>query len=88
MSVHKAITQHVNKQNHRINDFLALDQQREYYIEEALELCKQGKAFSTDKINEVTKRINELAKQGIIPSRKQVTNEMIQEYASKLKESN
>ncbi|MCM2533063.1 YpbS family protein [Neobacillus pocheonensis] len=88
MSVHKAITQHVNKQNSRINDFLALDQQREYYIEEALELCKQGKAFATDKINEVTNRINELAKQGIIPSRTQVTNEMIQVYASKFKESN
>jgi len=84
MSVHKAISEHVNKQNHRINEFLALDQKREDFIEEALELCKQGKIFTTDKINEVTKQINEMAKQGIIPTRKQVTNEMVREYALKI----
>ncbi|MCM2531310.1 YpbS family protein [Neobacillus pocheonensis] len=41
---------------------------REQYIDEVLELCKQGKEFITDKINEVSKRINELAWQGIIPA--------------------
>ncbi|MDQ1146358.1 hypothetical protein QE429_003185 [Bacillus sp. SORGH_AS 510] len=81
MSVHKAITEHVNKQNHKINQFLLLDQQRELYIDEALLLCKQGKEFTTDKINEVTNQINILAKQGIIPFRKLVTNEMVKEYA-------
>lgn len=85
MSVHKAITQHVNKQNKRIKDFLALDQQREFYIDEAVSLCSQGKDFSTDKINSVTIQINEMAKQGIIPTRKLVTPEMIQEYVNKLK---
>lgn len=86
MSVHKAITEHVNNQNKRIQDFLALDQLREQYIEEALELCKQGKSFTTDKINEVTKQINELARQGAVPTRKLVTVEMVCEYALKSKE--
>ena len=84
MSVHKDITTHVNKQNKRITDFVALDRKRELYIEEAVELCKQGKEFSTDKINAVTNTINELAKQGIVPSRKNVTAEMVREYVKKL----
>ena len=81
MSVHKAISEHVNKQNQKINRFLLLDQQREFFIEEALFLCKQGKEFTTDKINEMTNQINNLAKQGIIPFRKLVTKEMVKEYA-------
>lgn len=84
MSVHKAISEHVNKQNKKINDFLALDLKREAYIEEALELCKQGKDFTTDKINEVTNQINALARQGIVPTRKTVSAEMVREYAMKL----
>ena len=83
MSVHQAITNHVNKQNKRINEFIALDQQREFYIEDAVQLCKNGKDFSTDKINKVTKQINELAKQGIVPTRKLVTPEMIREYVER-----
>ncbi|MGG3470657.1 YpbS family protein [Neobacillus pocheonensis] len=83
MSVHKAISEHVNKQNKKINDFLLLDNQRELYIEEALELCKQGKEFTTDKINSVTQQINNLAKQGIVPTRKFVTVDMVKEFASK-----
>jgi hypothetical protein len=85
MSVHKDITEHVNKQNQRINDFLVLDNLREQYIDEAVELCKQGKEFTTDKINEVSKRINALARKGIIPTRKLVTVEMVREYALKSK---
>ncbi|NRD76281.1 YpbS family protein [Bacillus sp. BRMEA1] len=85
MSVHKAITEHVNKQNKKINDFVALDQMREQYIEEALELCRQGKAFTTEKINDITQQINELAKKGIVPTRKLVTAEMVREYALKTK---
>jgi hypothetical protein len=84
MSVHKEITKHVNNANKRINDFIKLDQQREYYIQEAVELCKQGKEFSTDSINKVTNQMNELAKQGIVPSRKIVTPKMVQEYAATL----
>jgi hypothetical protein len=85
MSVHKEITTHVNQANKRITDFLTLDQKREFYIEEAVELCKQGKAFSTEKINEVTNQINELAKQGIVPARKNVTIEMVREYVNRMK---
>jgi DNA replication protein DnaD len=84
MSVHKEITEHVKNANKRINEFLALDQKREFYIQEAVELCKQGKEFSTTKINEVTNVINELAKQGIVPARKNVTTEMVREYIRKI----
>ncbi|MEH7546686.1 MULTISPECIES: YpbS family protein [Bacillaceae] len=83
MSVHKAITEHVNKQNKKINDFLSLDQLREMYIEEAVTLCREGKPFTTEKINMVTNQINDLAKQGIIPTRKLVSVEMVREYALK-----
>lgn len=85
MSVHEAITTHVNKQNKRINDFMALDAKREGLIEEAIQLCKDGKEFTTDRINQVTKQINELAVQGIVPSRKLVTPEMVKEYADRKK---
>jgi Protein of unknown function (DUF2533) len=84
LSVHKAISEHVNKQNEKINHFLALDSQREAYIEEALVLSMQGKEFTTDKINQVTNQINALAKQGIVPTRKIVTVEMVRNYAMKL----
>ncbi|MEH7119861.1 YpbS family protein [Neobacillus vireti] len=83
MSVHKAISEHVNKQNKKINDFLSLDQLRELYIEEALTLCKAEKPFTTEKINKVTQKINELARQGIVPTRKLVTDEMVREFAGK-----
>ncbi|PWW25870.1 uncharacterized protein DUF2533 [Cytobacillus oceanisediminis] len=85
MSVHKAISEHVGKQNKIITSFAALDQEREYYIEQALDNCKKGLPFSADKINEVTSRINELSKQGIVPARKLVTMDMIKEYASRIK---
>lgn len=85
MSVQKEITEHVNKQNKRINEFLIFDQQRENYIGEAIEQCKHGMDFSTDKINEVTNKINALAKQGIVPTRRIVTVEMVQKYARNLR---
>ncbi len=85
MSVHKEISAHVSKQNKIITEFLALDEKREAYIEEAALNCKSGKLFTPDKINKVTTQINELAKQGIIPTRKYVTSKMIEEYVQKLK---
>ncbi|PLR79907.1 DUF2533 domain-containing protein [Bacillus canaveralius] len=84
MSVHEAITKHVKKQNKIIDEFLALDKQREHYIEEAIILCKQGSEFTTDKINQVTGEMNELSKQGIVPPRKYVTVDMVKEYVMKL----
>lgn len=84
MSVHKELIKHANKQHQTYKQFLALDEERESYIEEAVTLCKQGKPFTTDKINEVTDKINQLAKMRAIPSRKHVTAEMIQDYVRTL----
>ncbi|WP_421384829.1 YpbS family protein [Bacillus salacetis] len=88
MSVHKAITEHSKKQNAIAKEFLKLEQQREYYIEEAVNLCMKGDPFTTEKINHVTKRINDEAKLGIVPERKYVTVEMVKEYCSSLKAGN
>ncbi|MBS4211099.1 DUF2533 family protein [Neobacillus rhizophilus] len=84
MSVHKDLIKHAENQNKSYQEFLALDQQREMYIEEAVELCKQGNPFSTDKINEVTNRMNKINLR-IISIRKNVTAEMVQEYVNKLR---
>ena len=54
MSVHKDLIQHAKNQNQLYMKFTELDQQREEYIEEAVEFCKAGEDFTTDKINEVT----------------------------------
>jgi len=83
MSVHKQISEHSRKQNQIVSTFLKLEQQRENYIEEAIVLCKQKKPFTTDKINQVTKQINELARKGIAPQRMLVTKEMVEEFVSR-----
>lgn len=85
MSVHKDLIQHAKKQNQLFMKFTELDQQREEYIEEAVELCKAGKEFTTDKINEVTNQINFIANNRFIPTRKLVTPEMVREYVESLK---
>ncbi|MGD7021264.1 DUF2533 family protein [Rossellomorea vietnamensis] len=84
MNVHKAITNHSKKQNAIAKEFIKLDQQREYYIDEAVSLCLKGEPFTTDKINEVTKRINDEARLGIVPERKLVTVQMVEEYCASL----
>ncbi|WP_423802365.1 DUF2533 family protein [Neobacillus sp. SAB-20_R2A] len=84
MSVHNDLIKHAENQNKSYQEFLALDQQREMYIEEAVDLCKQGKPFSTDKINEVTNRMNKINLR-IISIRKNVTPEMVLEYVNKLR---
>jgi hypothetical protein len=84
MSVHKEISAHSTKQHEILKQFLQLEQQREFYIDEAVSLCKQGKEFSTDRINTVTAQINNLARQGVVPQRKLVTVEMVKEYSSRL----
>ncbi|MBM6619311.1 YpbS family protein [Bacillus suaedaesalsae] len=85
MSVHKEISAHSSKQHELVKQFLMLEGQRERFIDDAVSLCLEGKEFSTESINKVTLQINELAKQGIIPVRKLVTEHMVQEYATKLK---
>ncbi|MFJ5762154.1 DUF2533 family protein [Neobacillus sp. NPDC093182] len=84
MSVHKDLIKHAKNQNQSYQEFKALDELREKYIEEAVELCKQGKPFTTDKINEVTNKMNRINLR-IISLRKNVTTEMVQEYVKSLK---
>jgi hypothetical protein len=84
MSVHKAISQHVNGQNHILREYALLDHQREAYIEEACSLCKEGNPFSTEKINEITEKMNLLSKKiENLPERKYVSVQMVQEYVNK-----
>ena len=84
MSVHKDISLHAKKQNELFNKFMLFEQKREDLIQEAIEWCKAGKLFTTDRINEVTKQINQLANQRLIPNRQFVTNKMVHEYVEKL----
>jgi hypothetical protein len=83
--VHQAITAHSNKQHAIVKRFLQLEAKREQYISEAVALCQNGEPFTVEKINEVTKQMNELAKQGIVPQRKYVTVDMVKEYVERLK---
>jgi hypothetical protein len=83
--VHQAITAHLQKQHAILKRFSELEQERERYIEEAVTLCQNGQSFTVDKINAVTKKINELAKQGAVPVRKYVTVEMVKEYVERSK---
>ena len=82
MSVHNDLIKHAANQHETYQQFLALDQQREQFIEEAIELCKLGQPFSTDRINAVTNSINKINLR-FIPTRKNVTGEMVQEFVNK-----
>ena len=86
MEVHKAITAHSRKQNGIVTTFLQLEAQREAAIEAAVALASNGKHFSVDAINMVTKQINDLAKRGVAPQRKIVTEDMVMEYVGRLQE--
>ncbi|KUP07711.1 hypothetical protein Q75_04195 [Bacillus coahuilensis p1.1.43] len=84
MSVHKAITAHSQKQNTIVTTFARLEEQREHEIEKVVDLCKSGLPFTTDRINRFTNEINEVAKEGLTPNRKLVTDEMVKEYVERL----
>ncbi|MDX8345912.1 YpbS family protein [Rossellomorea sp. YZS02] len=84
MSVHKEISKHSIKQNQLVQQFLRLDEKRESAIDEAVQLCSAGKPFTTERINQVTNEINVLARQGVVPQRKIVTSEMVEEYVRRL----
>lgn len=83
MSVHQAISAHSKKQQEAIQTFLELDREREKSIEEAIVKCKNNEPYSVEQINEITKKINTMATQEIVPTRKYVSLEMIKEVASK-----
>ncbi|RBW68712.1 DUF2533 family protein [Bacillus taeanensis] len=84
MEVHRSISKHSESQHKRISLFRSLDAQRELAIEDAVRKCQNGEEFSIEAINAVTAEINELANQGIVPTRKLVTKDMIQQYVEKL----
>ncbi|MEI5906380.1 DUF2533 family protein [Bacillus spongiae] len=87
MSVHKAITKLTKKHNEIASQFATLEQQREVFISEAIHLCQQNKSFTTNKINSITNEMNELAKSGVVPQRKLVSEEMVKEYVGRLNQS-
>ncbi|WP_062198033.1 DUF2533 family protein [Massilibacterium senegalense] len=83
MSVHKQLTEHSKRQHERIVRFKQLDMMRELAIDEAIEQMKKTGICSVGKINDITKQINELARQGIVPTRKLVSIEMVKEYVER-----
>lgn len=85
MNVHEAISQHSRKQHEHLQAFEQLDQLREELIQEAVDLCLKGEAFSTEVINQVTARIIEHAKNGISPLRQFVNEDMVRDYVEQLK---
>jgi hypothetical protein len=85
MSVHTAITAHSKKQHDHIELFLYLDQLRELAIDQAVQKCMANKPFNVEEINQISRNINEHAKKGISPTRKLVSEEMIQHYVDSSK---
>ncbi|WP_261133707.1 YpbS family protein [Bacillus sp. Marseille-Q3570] len=85
MSVHHDISKHSNDQHERVRIFSELDQKREQLIEQALLKCKEEKTFEQEliEINKLTDEINDLARKGIVPQRKNVTKEMVEEYCKR-----
>ncbi|MEC3755932.1 YpbS family protein [Bacillus halotolerans] len=81
--VHKAISAHSAKQHEHIKTFMQLEHLREMAIEEAVAKCKNDEPFSTDAINEITEKMNQLAKKGIVPTRRLVSKEMVNKYVSR-----
>lgn len=87
MSVHTAITAHSKKQHDHIEAFLHLDQLREQAIELVLQKCLNSEPYGLLEINQISREINEHALKGISPTRKLVTEKMIEVYVERLKHS-
>jgi len=81
LNVHEAITAHSRKQHLHLVEFERLDALREQAIEDAVSKCRNGEPFDVDRINEATAFINAHAKEGISPTRKYVTIEMVKQFA-------
>ncbi|MCM3652048.1 DUF2533 family protein [Metabacillus litoralis] len=82
-NVHDAITKHSKNQHNHIQSFLKLEAMRESLIDEAIQLCVSSLPFEVDKINQVTGEMNRLASEGIVPTRKMVTKQMVQDFVQK-----
>ena len=83
MSVHKGISDQLSQKNREISLFIQLDKEREAAISRAVARCEANEPFTTDRINELSSQINELAKQGSIPTRTYVTSSMVEEFVQK-----
>ncbi|GGE56745.1 DUF2533 family protein [Priestia taiwanensis] len=84
-NVHEAISKHSQAQHQIVKRFVELEYRREDAIEAAVAKCKNGEEFSIGNINVITEEMNELARTtGIVPVRKYVTPEMVQEYVTRL----
>ncbi|MGE6205280.1 DUF2533 family protein [Guptibacillus hwajinpoensis] len=88
MSVHKGISNQLNEKNREIKLFIQLDKEREAAIAHAVEQCEANKSYTIERINELSLQINELAKQGSIPTRTYVTTKMVEEYVEKKRNNN
>ncbi|MGN9865046.1 YpbS family protein [Bacillus swezeyi] len=82
-NVHEAITAHSKKQHQHISEFVLLEQEREKAIDKAVAKCERKEPFSTDRINQITVKMNELSKKGIVPIRRLVSKGMVEEYVSR-----
>jgi hypothetical protein len=82
-NVHEEISKHSKKQHEIVKAFLVLENQRESFIAEAVSLAKEDQPFTVEQINRVTKQINEMARNGIAPTRKLVTPEMVIEFVKR-----
>ena len=82
--VHKAISAHSSKKHEHIKAFMRLENMRELAIEEVVAKCRNDEPYTTDAINEITEQMNQLAKKGIVPTRRLVSKEMVREYVSRM----
>lgn len=83
MSVHIAISKHINKHIDAQQQFKKLDQQREFAIEATLQKAANNEPFDTVEINRITNVMNEIGKKYNFPQRKNVTKEMVLQYLQK-----
>ncbi|KZZ86352.1 MULTISPECIES: DUF2533 family protein [Bacillaceae] len=81
--VHKAISRHSQGQHEEVRTFIQLDASREQKIEEAITKCENKQPFSVSKINEITIKMNTMAKKVNLPLRQSVTPEMVREFVEK-----
>ena len=80
MSVHLKIKEQINTFIQAEKNYRALDEEREWLIEEVLNAARQGKQLLIAEVNDVTEKMNVLAKKHGFPLRKNVTKEMVIEF--------
>jgi hypothetical protein len=85
VEVHRLLTTHILTKERAIRKFNELDLLREAEIERVITLCKEGKPFLTDAINEITEQMKQLGRENLLnfPERKWVTVPMVKEYVQK-----